>query len=68
MLIKDLLGILEEIDSALISTYRILSESSSILWEFIEDVISRDSVKMVSNEVNFSIGSYSEVFENSFFY
>ena len=31
VLIEDLLGMLKEADSALISTYKVLSESSSIL-------------------------------------
>ena len=49
---------LEEIDSALISTYRVFSELFSIFSRSIEGVISRDNVRFVVGEIDFSVGSY----------
>ena len=57
---------LKEADLALISTYKIFAELSSIFWWSMKGVISRDSVKMVPSDVDFGVGSYLGVLEGSF--
>ena len=58
ILIKDLLRILKEADSAPISTRKVFSESSSMLWGFIEGVTSRDNIRIVLGELETDKGSY----------